>query len=189
MRINIIQYLRFLKLPVTFLHSRSKYHIPISSKKSPISIPDGVEEIFLSLKLSSSYFIDVLKIILKNFLISPTLQWASITIFQRGTSEMLINENALALTYVDLFPSPANLNFQVIFPLFIKSFQGCSFFLPLSKLKLLESMVTNTLSNPPPLTCSGCCQTLEIKWYPQNVPLSASCLCSVASDSLWTHGP
>ena len=74
MRINIIQYLRFLKLPVTFLHSRSKYHIPISSKKSPISIPDGVEEIFLSLKLSSSYFIDVLKIILKNFLISPTLQ-------------------------------------------------------------------------------------------------------------------
>lgn len=131
--------MQFLKLPVTFLHSRSKYHIPISSKKkSPISVPEGVEEIFLSLKLSSSHFIDVLKIILKNFLILPTLQWASITIFQRGTI-WNVNKWKCSCTYICwLFPSPANLNFYVIVPLFIKPFSRIFFLFALEQIKTVR---------------------------------------------------
>ena len=60
--------------------------------------------------------------------------------------KMLINENALALIYVDLFPSPANLNFYIIFPLFIKSFSRIFFLFALEQIKTVRFYGVSTYS-------------------------------------------
>lgn len=68
--------------------------------KSPINVSQGIEEMCFSLKLSSSSFIDVLKIILKNFFILYTLRRAnhnfSIT---QGQSEMQLFTKENAFVY------------------------------------------------------------------------------------------